>query len=130
MQAIVDKARAALLDARLTGEAALPSGHQAGASHPAAQGGFYMGEVLLLLLVLFLDTALSQMSARMRFACVHLATSCCCCNCNRELQEATGNWCHDSYIHLAESTINLAFDTKVLETSSIIKAPVLHVLSH
>lgn len=56
MQAIVDKARAALLDARLTGEAALPSGHQAGASHPAAQGGFYMGEVVLMLLVLSLDT--------------------------------------------------------------------------
>ena len=46
IQAIVDRARAALLDTRLTGEAALPSGHQAGASHPAAQGGFYMGEVL------------------------------------------------------------------------------------
>ncbi|DBA89731.1 TPA: hypothetical protein ACH3X2_004613 [Trebouxia sp. C0005] len=44
--AIVDRARAALLDTRLTGEAALPSGHQAGASHPAAQGGFYMGEVV------------------------------------------------------------------------------------
>ena len=43
----MDRARAALLDTRLTGEAALPSGHQAGASHPAAQGGFYMGEVLL-----------------------------------------------------------------------------------
>lgn len=41
----MDRARAALLDTRLTGEAALPSGHQAGASHPAAQGGFYMGEV-------------------------------------------------------------------------------------
>ncbi|KAL0048046.1 hypothetical protein WJX82_006459 [Trebouxia sp. C0006] len=44
--AIVDRARAALLDTRLTGEAALPSGHQPGASHPAAQGGFYMGEVV------------------------------------------------------------------------------------
>ncbi len=42
----MDRARAALLDTRLTGEAALPTGHQPGASHPAAQGGFYMGEVL------------------------------------------------------------------------------------
>ncbi|DBA94363.1 TPA: hypothetical protein ACH3X1_001969 [Trebouxia sp. C0004] len=44
--AIVDRARAALLATRLTGEAALPSGRQPGASHPAAQGGFYMGEVV------------------------------------------------------------------------------------
>ncbi len=47
VQAVVDKARAALLNTRLTGEAALPSGHQASASHPAAHsGGFYMGEVM------------------------------------------------------------------------------------
>lgn len=86
MQAVVDRARAALLDARLTGEAALPSGHQAGASHPAAQGGFYMGEVVLKLLVLSLDTThCCKCGLSCYIACIHLATSCCCCNCNREL---------------------------------------------
>ena len=113
MQAVVDRARAALLDARLTGEAALPSGHQAGASHPAAQGGFYMGEVVLKLLVLSLDTmhcCKCGLSCNL-LACTwlpHAAAAIATVSC----QDATGNWGHVSYIHLAESAIHLAFDTK------------------
>lgn len=44
-QDTVSKARAALLDSRLTGEATLPS-NPGGGIHPATHnGGFYMGEV-------------------------------------------------------------------------------------
>lgn len=46
VQVVVEKARAALLNSQLTGEASLPSSHQSSASRPAAHaGGFYMGEV-------------------------------------------------------------------------------------
>ena len=45
MQVVVEKARAALLNPGLTGEAAMPSGNTGSTSRPAAHGGFNMGEV-------------------------------------------------------------------------------------
>ena len=45
MQVVVEKARAALLNPGLTGEAAMPSGNTSNTSRPASHGAFNMGEV-------------------------------------------------------------------------------------
>ena len=45
MQVVVEKARAALLNPGLTGEAAMPSSNIGNTSRPASHGAFNMGEV-------------------------------------------------------------------------------------
>ena len=45
MQVVVEKARAALLNPGLTGEAAMPNGNTNNTSRPASHGAFNMGEV-------------------------------------------------------------------------------------